>query len=349
MTRDIAIAPRVPAGVRTGGQFAVDARSEADFDLAAPASDVVDLAPEQLALQAIMAARHHVRNKGLRFTDPRDIAQSTVLTILQARKNSPNRVVTPAYVHQITSGHVAITARGILRPEDRKAIGIYEAKVREAQGSLGRILSPNERCAVAAEIRETWPDQRHKPSEGFVQLAAIRVGSLDAPAGESGTSTVAETIADTVVDEQSGEAIDPDSVAGQVLANAEGRRYTRGKDGQAQVVDGTRKRALAMDKLWEAFSEISGVPEAPAGTISTAQRKAAAAKVAAAGGVIAACKNWTDDHATPAVDALFAPFGQIGADEKDEVVELLQRHSAYADDLWGAACRAASKRRPSAD
>ncbi|GEL48045.1 hypothetical protein CHO01_31610 [Cellulomonas hominis] len=341
----------------------MSARAEAVLDLepmvvdeVVPASDEPeDLTPEQLAVQALMAARHHTRTRGLRFTDPRDIAQSTMLTALEARAKNPDRVVTPAYVHQIASGHVAIALRGAMRVEDRKAKGIYDVKVRELEESLGRKTTGHERAAIARRIRDTWGDdqpderkratmKRHRPSERFVELSEMRVHSLDAPTGREGDGTLGDTISQSLRHAAvESEAIDPDSVAGAVLAQAEGQHYSVDSRGRASVVQSARKKAAAKDRLWEAFTEMSGVPEVEAGSMGPSTRRDAAAVMTAGGGVLAACRDWDNAEETPAVRALFAPFGRISPDEKDEVVELLRRHSAYADDLWESACRAAGR------
>lgn len=351
MTRDIATASRVPAGVRTGGQFATDARAEADVDLLDPQDraetshpELVDMPPEQLAVQALMAARHHARTRGLRFSDPNDIAQSTVVTILEARRRNPDQVVTPAYVHRIASGHVAIQLRGNLRVEDRKAKAIYDVKVKELEAAQGRKTTSAERRAIATEIRDTWPDQRHKPTERFVELAEMRVLSLDAPSGEDGDRTLGDGVADNIrhVHDEA-DAIDPGSVAGQVLAYAEGQHYERDEDGNASIVEATKKKALAKDRLWEAFAETSGVPPVQPSSMNASARREAATTMTAGGGVLAACRAWDHGEETAAVKALFAPFGRISMTERDEITELLGRHRAYADDLWEAACRAAGK------
>lgn len=358
MTRDIATARRVPAGVRTGGQFATDTRAEADVDLLEPAAsaateaysdDPVDMAPEQFAVQALMAARHHSRTRGLRFTDPADIAHDTVVTILEARRKNPDQVVTPAYVHRIASGHVAIKLRGNLRPEDRKAKAIYDKQLQDLEETLGRRTGSAERRALAAKIRDEWDDPRHKPSARFVELAQMRVLSLDAPAGENGDKTFGEDIAADIRHAHvEDDAIDPDSVTGQVLAAAEGQRYQRDEFGNAEVVKEVKKKAAAKDRLWDAFVETSGVPPVAHGQMTPAARRDAAATMAAAGGVLAACRAWEHGEQTPAVRALFAPFGRISMTERDEITELMGRHRAYAEDLWESAVRAAGKPAPTA-
>lgn len=352
MTRDIATARRVPAGVRTGGQFATDTRAEADVDLLDPATDTteaysddpVDMAPEQLAVQALVAARHHSRTRGLRFTDPADIAHDTVVTILEARRRNPDQVVTPAYVHRIASGHVAIQLRGNLRVEDRKAKAIYDKKLKELEEVLGRRTGSAERRALATQIRDEWDDPRHKPSVRFVELAEMRVLSLDAPSGENGDKTFGDDIAKDIRHaHEEADAIDPGSIAGQVLAAAEGQHYRRDEAGNAEVVKETKRKAAAKDRLWDAFAETSGVPEVAHGSMTPKDRREAVEAMTAGGGVLAAVRDWEHGESTPAVKALFAPFGRISMTERDEITELIGRNRAYAEDLWESAVRAAGK------
>jgi len=353
MTRDANGRNHAQAGIRTGGQYITQARAEADVALVDPADaphrdselvgpgEITDLEADRLAVQALMAARHHAHIKGLRFSDPRDIAQSTVVTILEARRNSPQNVVTPSYVHRIASGHVAIAIRGNLRVEDRKAKAIYDVKVREEEDRLGRRTSGTERRAIAETIREQWPDQRHKPSKRFVELAEIRVRSLDAPeGGHDSTTTLGDMVASQVASTDH-DAIDPGSRAGQVLALAEGEQYVEDSDG-AHIEKTGRRRAAARDMLWSAFEEMSGVPPVKAGTV-TGNGDSVRAELAAAGGVAQACADWNRGLDTPATDALFTPFGPLSADQRDDVVDLLSGQRAYAEDMWDSAVRAAVK------
>lgn len=326
---------RVARGVHEGGQFATEVRAEANVSLldhtdASPVPGMKELDPDEMLQVALVSARHHSRVKGLRFTDPRDIAQSTVETVLAARKRNPGQVVTRAYVNQVTSGHVAIALRGSLRQEDHKAIGIYTHRLQELEAELGRKTSGEERKALAKDIRDNWHDQRHKPSEDFVARAEMRIVSLDRTVGD-GEQTLGELIAERHGTTDDDMAVDEESKLGRAL--------------QAATSEGTRGRgkAEARQLVWAAIAEHAGVADAVPGSVTRSQAKVHREVMSQAGGVAQAVRDWNNgDDRTAACRSLFAPFGRLTADQKDELVEVFVAHSAYADDLYDAALKSAS-------
>ncbi|WP_156250809.1 hypothetical protein [Pseudactinotalea terrae] len=322
---------RVARGVRDGGQFAVEQRTETSVSLlerpeATAKPPVEELDAEGLVKVALMSARHHSRVRGLRYVSPEDIAQDTMATVLQARQRNASTVVTRAYVDRVTSGHVAIALRGTLRPEDRKAMGIYNRRVTELEDELGRRTSSQERKALATEIRDTWEDQRHKPSKDFVVLAEMRFVSLDRPIGD-GEQTLGDIVAEQQGSSDDDIAVDADSALGQALIAA-----TNGR------------KAEARRSAWTAIAESAGVADVAADSLSRQSAKTHKDALASAGGVREAVRDWNRNEDTPATAALFAPFGpDLSPDDKDDIVAVLVAHSAYAEDLHKEAMRAATR------
>ncbi|XBH22986.1 hypothetical protein V5R04_07185 [Jonesiaceae bacterium BS-20] len=314
---------RIPAGVTTGGQFATGTRTEADVALTSapiPAADT-DMTPEQLMAAALNSANYHSRVKGLRFTPPEDIAQDTIAQVLEARRKDPTRVITTAYVHQIAYGFVAHRTRGNLSAADRKAIGIYQSRIDAQELTMDRPMTSKERDLVAADIRAGWHDQRRKPSLDFVARAARgRTLSLDAPVGtdESAPSLLDYATQGYVYKDEDALAVEPDSITAKAIALA-----------------GDRQKAEAKDQLWEAMRE--GSPELPEPLVGTMARREGLVHQRAMKevGVRAAVNDWnTGNDDSAAAVALFAPFGDIGPDEKDEVAALFTRNESYADQLY---------------
>lgn len=327
--------PRVSRGVPQGGQFATTGHRDADVTLTEPGrSTVRELTGDQLAAEALLAAQHHVRVSGLRYHDPKDIAQDTIVTVLEARRRNPDKVVvTGGYVSQIASGHVAIAARGTLRAEDRKAMGILTARVSDYEAETGRRMSPKEQDALAARIRDEWPDSRHKPRKDFVQLAAVRTRSLDAPSGRSFRMEDA-SLADTLEASQQPRSVAADSLTAKALhAIGDGERRTPTRTGIAAG------RKLA----WDALAQSMDAPPATPGTLSARQARAHHSTVTAAGGALHVARQYQSDGDHPAAQAFFAPFGDPDARGRDAVCDVVTRYPAYADDLWAAALDQANR------
>lgn len=323
---------RVAPGVPSGGEFSFAPRSESDVQLVevhpALARTETPLTPAELSKQAKMSARHWIRSRGLMFTDADDIAQSTVETALRARMNNDSIVITERYIHTIAHGHVAAALRGNLRVEDRKAKAIYDRRIGEFEAAESRAMTPNEKKALAVEIRQTWPDPRHRPSEKFVELSGVRTMSLD----NLNTST-GLTLADRIADPNAGEddlAVDADSVQARVLDLAE-----------------NGKKVVARRLVYNAIAGLSDAPQALEAHMSTHKAGKARKTVKDAGGVAAAIADWENALETPATDALFAPFGDIGPDERDDVCALFTRLSDRADDLYESAVKFAAQPRAS--
>lgn len=328
---------RVPAGVRAGGEFTTQARAESDVTLGDADgdrrfADLVEMSAddrgEALARQALLSGHHQVHVRNLRFISPEDLAQDTIALVLEARANAVRdgrapRIATEAYVQQIAGGFGAIAARGALRAEDHKAIGIFTRRVSEIEAESGRTLSSRERDDLAAQIRDSWPDQRHKPSKDFVRLASIRTYSLDAKASASEDKD--RTFGDLVSEqlEASGsntDSVDPDSEYRHVMDMVEAKQTTQ-----------------ARRHVWDALAELNGAPKVTV-RLNRAKRLSARMAVSDAGGVVEVVRRWsTTGQDCPASDAVFLPFGSIGTDQRDAVADMLLRNRDRAEDLYSAA------------
>lgn len=329
---------RQPAGVPVGGQFAATARTEPSTTLLDPTGAshadeaIIELSETELLAAARQSVRTHAFRQGVRFVGEDDMVQETIEKVLTYKRNNGQVVITRPYVHTVGAGIVAQAARGRLRAEDRKAIGIFNARVGELEEEMGRKLTSAEQDQVAAKIREDWPDPRHRPSVDFVALAQVRVLSLDATQGSDDDEgrTLGETLSEsgalaTTLDADD-LAVDPESLAGQVLSGAR--------------ADKARNRTDA----WDIYASIGDLPRAQPQAVSRRQATAARVHVAQGGGVLAAARTWQQGEATPATEALFSPFGHLDEGGRDQVAEALLERSAYAEELWGAAIAKASRR-----
>lgn len=329
---------RQPAGVPVGGQFATTARTEASTVLLDPASTshadeaILELSEMELLAAARQSVRTHAFRQGVRFVGEEDMVQETIEKVLHYKRNNGQVVITRPYVHTVGAGIVAQAARGRLRAEDRKAIGIFNARVGQLEEEMGRKLTSAEQDTLAAKIREDWPDPRHRPSVDFVALAQVRVLSLDATQGSDDDEgrTLAETLSEsgalaTTLDADD-LAVDPETLAGQVLS---GERANKAQN-----------RADA----WDIYASMSNLPLAQPKAVSPRHATAARVQIAQAGGVCEAARTWQQGESTPATEALFSPFGPLDEGARDDVAEALLERSAYAEELWAAAMAKASRR-----
>ena len=327
---------RVPAGVRSGGQFADEARAESGVVLADPLAgrdaDLVERAGADngaaLARSALLSAQHTVRVRNLRYVSADDLAQDTITRVLEARANAiagerAPHPATEAYVQQIAGGFGAIAARGALRAEEHKAIGIFTRRVSEKEAEMHRALTGKERDAIAEDIRATWPDQRHKPSKDFVQFAAMKTWSLDQTSGW-GHRTLGDEVSERISQREI-ESVDPDS----------------GYQRTMELVE-SGQRSAARRQVWDALAELNGVPRV---TARVGRSKALSVRmvITEAGGVSEVVRRWAQTgEDTPASDALFAPFGSVDVDGKDAIADMLSRNRDRAEDLFSAALQAAA-------
>ena len=287
----------------------------------------------ELLAAARQSVRTHAYRKGVRFVGEDDMVQETIAQVLTSQRSNGQIVITRPYVHTVGASVVAQAARGRLRAEDRKAIGIFGAQAKEMEDTIGRALTSAERDQLAAKIREEWPDPRHRPSVDFLALAQVRVLSLDAVAGAHDghrTTTFADELSESgLLSSTLGAddlAVDPDTPAGQVLSGARGNK--------------TANRAEA----WNIYASMSDLPPAVSKGVSPRNATAARAHVGDAGGVCVAAQTWLRGETNAATESLFAPFGALDESQRDRVASALLERSAYAEELWGAAMAFSSRR-----
>jgi len=303
---------------------------------ASHADEAIDeLSTEALISFARAAVRGYAFKKGVRFVGEDDMVQDTLAAALTNQHNSNGRtVLTRPYVRAIASGIVAQAARGRLRAEDRKAIGMFTKQLTDAETELDRNLTGTEQDELASRIRDEWPDPRHRPSVDFVALAQVRVLSLNViahnPDGRDQTRSLADTVSDSPafstdlnVDDMS---VDPETPTGQVLSGARANRAQNRADG------------------WGLYAGLAGLPLATPGHVRPRTATAARVSMADAGGVCAAARTWQHGETSVATEALFAPFAGLTDAARDDIADGLLGRAAYAEELWGAALSASSCR-----
>lgn len=322
---------RVEAGVPTGGEFAATRHAEANITLGAGATLNEKLAryttPEKFVEMAHRSAAHHARHHNQaeksNFNDWKDIAQEAMLQVM--RRVDEDKPITD-FGQLVNSVAWNVTVRATankFRAEDRKAYRNLEVKRNAFVAEHARSWTQKEDDAMAQEVLDEWHDDRHKPSKDFRTPFTVD-RSLDATFGDEGgiESTLGATL---VAPESSGHYIAPDSYMDQAFTALE--------------QTGAAHKAAAKRLAWNAIAERAEIPLALAGTVSQRQvTNMRAVMDKHNGGVLGACKDWSDDRDNEATAALFAPFGDLDVHGQDKVVSLFEQLGAEkANDMWANA------------
>ena len=235
-----------------------------------------------------------------------------------------------APIRQIVSTTISRAQGHInLGSTDRRAMSAL-ASLREArEEELGRTLTEREEEDLARQIRDTWPDARHRPSINFLQRA--RLAAVGRIYREDGTVT---------------EGISP-------WADSDPHSADPGTAvGRAEEAVNSRDPRLARRSAWDALAELreaAGGRRVPRVLADVHSPRAAAWCRATIddypGGVMGAVDRWGRADEDEGTIALFAPFGDVDEDGRDAVCAMLSARPGLADELWGAALSAATRRR----
>ena len=211
---------------------------------------------------------------------------------------------------------------------DRRAMKALAALREDREEQLGRTLTSRELEDLAQEVRDTWPDPRHRPSTTLLQRARLaRAGRIYRDDG-----TIIEGVSPW-------QDTDPHSAAPGTAVGA------------AEEAVNTRSPHRARRRVWDALAELreaegsSRVPRVLAPTHSP--RAAAWCRTTIddyPGGVMGAVDRWGQAVEDEGTIALFAPFGDLDEDGRDAVCRMLSAHPDLADDLWDAALTSSTRR-----
>ncbi|QOD05898.1 hypothetical protein [Pseudarthrobacter sp. BIM B-2242] len=322
---------RVEAGVPSGGEFAKTLHSESPVVLGDGAAASGRLAefttPADLVAMTYSSAaywQNFYRQKDKSNTmGLDDIAQEAVVQVLKHVQSGKPITNFRQLVNSVTANVTVRATANKFKAEDRLAYRILEKKRQRMTEEVGRSLTQKEDDVLAQEVLDEWHDDRHKPSKEFRTPWTVD-RSLDATFGEDGG--VESTLGATLVSpESSGHYIAPDSYMDRAMGALE--------------TTGAAKKAEARRLAWNAIAERAEVPLSRAGSLSQRQvTKHRGVIDKHDGGVLAACRDWSNNVDNEATAALFAPFGELSVDDQDKVVTMLERLGAdKADDMWANA------------
>jgi hypothetical protein len=326
---------RVPKGISTGGQFAATAHAEPTLSLAAGRLEEFTDAEEFVNI-AYSSAKHWQRRYNQQdksiVVDEDDIAQETMLRTLEALHRG-NKITDFKQFVNSTGANVTVRAtETVFRAEDRKAYRVYEDQRAVIENEIGRPMTPRERKALEQKVRDEWHDPRHKPSKDFM-IARTFDRSLDAPHTADGGHGAETTIGSRLVNpEQSGHYIKP----GSYMDRAH----------HAMDETGAAHKAEMKRLAWNALAEDTGIPMSNPGSLSQRQvTKHRGIMDNHKNRVLGACKAWSVGNDGEATEALFAPFGELGFEEQEKVVDALERFGPdRAQIMWESAMSIANNK-----
>jgi hypothetical protein len=109
---------------------------------------------------------------------------------------------------------------------------------------------------------------------------------------------------------------------------------------------GAAHKAEMKRLAWNAIAENTGVPMSNPGSLSQRQvTKHRGVMEKHKNGVLGACKAWSVGNDGEATEALFAPFGEIGFEEQEKIVDTLERFGAdRAQTMWESAMAIANNK-----
>lgn len=280
--------------------------------------------PEELHEQVQRATEHFVRfydqKRKSNHIDAQDIAQATLVEVLKIIESGKPILNLQKLAASVAANITVRATENGFRPENRRAYVLWSKKCEELQLELGRGLTQAEEDSVAEYILETWHDPRHKPTKDFRTPRTVDASIFDLGPSAPGIEW-AETIAEK---DDVDRYIEPDSYMDQAFNELD--------------ATGSAHKAAARRLMFNALAERTGVPMAQEGSLSQRQvTKHRTNMGAEPGSVNKAIDDWGNGMETPAVEALFAPFGELTVTQQNDVVNFLDSHSDIADDMWASA------------
>lgn len=262
---------------------------------------------------------------GLSFHEAQDAVGDTMVDLLGRTNNG----------HNIEGGLVqwasnAVASRFVngpeLRHETTKGITLLKLARAEREAETGQHMTSREIDEMAEEIRMGPKfNPQHRPIKDYQRIQDfIRPTSFS-------------QFPDSYIDEQmhafgygAGSTFDDQGSASDRLA--------------AEVEEKRTSKAAAMKRLWEVTAEDQDVPKAAADRIGRTDSANVQNYMSnQTNGVMNACREHEEGLKNKNTYALFAPFADLTANDRDNIVAVFLERSGHAEALWSSALNAATK------
>jgi len=324
-----------------GGQFGHTGREPSGLNLSPQDTAHLQRLFDRADRSAAQLAR---KMRGGQGWDHEDLAQDVKMEIVARAKRAGRvdpRDMTEAWVHYFTNGIIArvaeVTRQGRspaehyrARHESMAAYREFTSTVTERERALGRALSRAEKDAIAAEIRDLWPDRNHRPPQGFHHT--IGVFSSDRTAA----------VVATYVREPEAQIVPS---AEETYLSTGGREWADVEDLPAvrQAVS-AGSAAAAKKYAWRAVAQMNGLPDV---TVRLNNRQIANVRThvgSTKSDVLAVIDEFNRGQDTQRVQEFFRVFGADTPGHREQVVEVFQTHADRAEELFAAAVAGATAR-----
>ena len=324
-----AAANRENARNRSNGQFGSQHRDEPGSLLVGDPEELIyGYTPEDLLHECERAARYRLSTGpgALQSTtggpiDVDEVAGELVVRVLKARAAGREIEGLRGYLSTV-AGRVVTDAWNPMSGTDRKAMGIFSQACTNAEDAKGRRLSGDERRELAEMIRDQWPNQRLRPSKSFLDVAAINRTKI----------YVANTKDDFVSVPDLDELLEAQAAPSPVFARGAGSWVDQASDlheNEARSI--TRVRRL----MWNVAAESNDLPYVRPGVLSQQRITEYRSVLKSEADIVNAVAAWEAGESTPAVTALFAPFGDIDERDRRKVAASLRGPMrGRAHDMW---------------
>ena len=331
-----------------GGQFAPTNRPEArGIDLSEDPPGGAGLGAAAVLAEATRWGNRYARRYGVEADDVVGEAAARFYGQRARREtDGPSHAAVAvndaAYLNTLARS-IALQAMGADRSSTRKAWRSYRERCDQRMQEVGHELSTAEEDVIAAEVRAAQAPRRRAPAEFH---RPRRVASLDASLPGQGHGT-GQSRGQENGSLGSALAGTDDTELAAIGVMAPGDRPDHGALAeQVERLAEADEHAAARRLVWDALAQLTGAPTVQRGSMT--ERKAAAARAAmrSVGGPAAVASSYVRGLAgQPETDALFAPFGELGDEEKDRIAAVLAERRHLAGELWDLALRAATVQR----
>jgi hypothetical protein len=296
-----------------------DARELLGADLTANVLDADRHTRQVAAAKLLRATRYTVttsgRSSGLNDSDIEDALSLTLVQVtdhIRARKPLTHAVL------QLRAQQVVGQIVLPIRHESRKALRVLAKRVDSHEAMLGRPLSDQERVKLAVNIRENWPDPRHRPSEDFYMLP-----------------------------DQVPVPMDPNDIAD--LEGRPGAVIYSGADSDdihlaSPLADPLARKKRAGENDYSYYAEALHLPAPQKNRLASGQATRIHSHLDEMA-LNAALSYLRGDIDAKSESALFAPFENLGRYEREEFADALARQPHHAQRLWDSAVDAATDHR----
>jgi hypothetical protein len=223
----------------------------------------------------------------------------------------------------VTMTKVAQALGAPLRHEDVKGLKVLFPRIEKEEIALGRPLTDKEIDTVADNVRENWPDKRHRPTIGFQYRRP----------GDQMIDTDVEGLRELENHASLNDDRSTSATSWEMAAKIRLEEHAATMETQKRPTGNVDQK---LEQQYVAYANAYNLPQAARGSVTP--ERAAQHTRAVSGRVHIFAEQFLDGAETgPDADAFFAPFGRLQPVEKVRIAQALSEAPAHAERLWTSA------------